>query len=232
MKHLMKSIVTLLLFCVSNPLQAQQKIMNMEDHDQKLYYFGLTFGANYSAFKIRPTAAFAASDSFKVVQPTWGPGFHLGIMGNLRLSNFIDLRFVPMVTFAEKGLYWVGQNNDTTTRRVESIYLQLPLQLKFKSDRMHNFRFYGITGARFDFDMASNARSRRADEFLRVKPIDLSAEVGFGLEFYYPNFILSPEIKVSQGLLNEHFPDSRLPLSNMVDRMNTRMITLSIHLEG
>ncbi|RQO32104.1 porin [Taibaiella sp. KBW10] len=211
---------------------AQGKVMNMEEHDSKLYYFGLTFGANASAFKIRNTDFFSTSDTFKVVQPKWGPGFHIGLMGTLRVSKFIDLRFVPAVVFAEKGIQTISKSNIIENKKIESIYGQLPLQLKFKSDRIHNFRFYGLLGGRFDYDMASNARSRRSDELLRVKPIDISAEVGFGIELFYPNFIFSPEIKIGQGLLNEHFPDNTIPLSNTIDRMNTRMITFSIQVQG
>lgn len=234
LKHLGRYFLaaTALLFGLNQTTMAQEKLMNMEEHDSKLYYFGLTFGANMSAFKIRNTDYFALNDTFKVVQPKWGPGFHIGLMGTLRVNKFIDLRFIPGVVFAEKGLQTVGQSGAVENKKIESIYGQLPLQLKFKSDRIHNFRFYGMLGGRFDYDMASNARSRRSDELLRVRPIDLSTEVGFGLEFFYPNFIFSPEIKISQGMLNEHFPDNTIPLSNTIDRMNTRMITFSIQVQG
>lgn len=229
-KPALLSFAALCAFTQAN--YAQSKVMNMEEHDSKLYYFGLTFGANASAFKIRNTDFFSTSDTFKVVQPKWGPGFHIGLMGTLRVSKFVDLRFIPAVVFAEKGLQTTTRSGIIESKRIESIYGQLPLQLKFKSDRIHNFRFYGILGGRFDYDMASNARSRRTDELVRVKPIDISAEVGFGLEFFYPNFIFSPEIKIGQGLLNEHFPDNTIPLSNTIDRMNTRMITFSIQVQG
>jgi hypothetical protein len=53
-----------------------------------------------------------------------------------------------------------------------------------------------------------------------------------GFEFYYPNFIFSPEIKLSQGLMNTQFKDPKIPLSNALDIMSTRMIVISIHLEG
>lgn len=207
-------------------------VLNMEDHDDKLYYFGLSFGANMSSFKIRPSDAFTLNDSIKSVQPGWGPGFHIGIMGSLRLNKFIDLRLIPMITFAEKNLTVTTRSNIIEQKRMESIYTQIPLQLKFKSDRLQNFRFYGLLGGRFDYDLASNVRSRKSDELLRVKALDISTEVGFGLEFYYPNFIIAPEIKISQGLLNEHFHDNTIYLSNMVDRMNTRMITFSIQIQG
>ncbi len=207
--------------------------MNMEDHDEKLYYFGLSFGANMSSFKIRPSDAFPLDDSIKSIQAGWGPGFHLvGIMGNLRLNKFVDVRIIPMISFAEKTLNVTTKNDSVMDRRIESIYAQLPLQFKFKSDRLHNFRFYGLTGGRLDFDLASNARSRKTDELIRIRPLNISLEVGFGLEFYYPNFIIAPEIKMSQGLLNEHFPDNTIHLSNMIDRMSTRMVTFSIHIQG
>ena len=213
-------------------LSAQHRIPNMPEHDSKWYYFGITFGGNMSTFRMSNTKSFAVNDTFKSVQPKFGPGFNLGIMGNLRLTRFVDLRFIPSLVFAEKGITTVDQNNVETREKVESIYMQLPLQLKFKSDRIGNFRFYGLLGGKFDYDLASNARSRRQDEFLRVKPIDIGAEVGIGFEFFYPNFIFSPEIKISQGFLNEHSKDAEIPLSNTIDRMSTRMIVFSIHLEG
>jgi len=220
----------MLLFAVS--AGAQVKILNMPDHDSKWYYFGLTFGYNYSSFRITQTKSFAETDTFLQVQPTWGPGFNIGIMGNLRLSGFIDLRFIPALVFAEKGITTKEPGKEPEQHSIESIYMQLPLQLKFKSDRIGNFRFYGLVGGKFDYDLAANARSRRNDEWLRVRPIDVGAELGIGFEFFYPNFIFSPEIKISQGFLNEHFNDAGIPLSNTIDRISTRMIVLSVHLEG
>lgn len=223
-----------LLICLLTGLHlhAQTHIPNMPEHDQKAYYFGITFGANYSTFRINNTQSFADNDTFKKIQPSSGPGFNIGIMGNLRLTNFIDARFIPALVFAEKKLTLVDMNDVVTKTSVESIYMQLPLQLKFKSDRINNFRFYGIIGGKFDYDLASNARSRRQDELLRVKPIDLGADVGIGFEFFYPNFIFSPEIKLSQGFINTQYKDSHIPLSNTIDAIRTRMIVFSIHLEG
>lgn len=207
--------------------------MNMADHDQKSYYFGLSFGLNFSQYRIRYTQSFADNDTFKRVNPRWAPGFNLGLMGNLRLSRRIDLRLVPSLSFAEKKLDFNTPNKDSIENRtVESIYLHLPLQLKFKSDRMRNFRFYGLLGGKFDYDLAANARSRKTDEFLKVKPTDLGAEIGVGFEFYYPNFIFSPEIKISQGFMNQIYKDKNLPLSSAIDEINTRTIVISIHIEG
>lgn len=216
--------------------KAQDKIMNMAEHDQKPYYFGITFGWNYSTYRIRYSQSFVNSDTFKSIQPKYGPGFNLGLMGNLKLTNFIDLRFNPTLSFAEKPVSLnardIHGNDSVTNNTVESIYMQLPFQLKFKSDRIGNFRFYGLTGLKFDYDMAANARSRRKDEFIKVSAADYGYELGVGFEFYYPNFIFSPEIKLSQGMGNQIFKDGKNPVSNAIDVLSTRMIVISIHLEG
>ncbi|MCB0700024.1 MAG: PorT family protein [Chitinophagales bacterium] len=217
--------------------QAQVRdIMNMPEHDQKGYYFGITFGTNFSTYKIRYTKSFVDNDTFKSIQPGFGPGFNLGLMGNLRLSSFVDLRFNPTLIFSDKPVTLNTRSSlggdSIVARSVESIYMHLPVQLKFKSDRIKNFRFYAITGVKVDYDMAANARSRRKDEFIKVTAVDFGYELGVGFEFYYPNFIFSPEIKLSQGLGNQLFKDTNIPLSNAVDVLSTRMIVISVHLEG
>ena len=216
-----------------NPASAQRHVMNMAEHDQKAYYFGLSFGLNFSQYRIQYTQSFADNDTFKRIQTGWAPGFNLGLMGNLRLNKYVDLRLIPTLSFAEKKLSFNTPAKDSIENRaIESIYLHLPLQLKFKSDRLRNFRFYGLLGGKFDYDLAANARSRKTDEYLKVKPIDVGAEIGVGFEFYYPNFIFSPEIKLSQGFMNQIYRDRNLPLTNAIDQINTRTIVISIHIEG
>lgn len=229
-------LVIALAVLLTEPALAQRKVLNMAEHDSKAYYFGITFGYNSSSYRIKYSQSFIDNDSFKTIQPSFGPGFNLGLMGNLRLSRFVDLRFVPSLAFAEKRVTLnvrdAAGNDSISNRTVESIYMHMPLQLKFKSDRIKNFRFYAITGVKFDYDMAANARSRRRDEFIKVSAADFGYELGVGFEFYYPNFIFSPEIKLSQGLGNQLFKDPNIPLSNAIDVLSTRMIVISIHLEG
>ena len=228
-----KLLITLLLF-FAIPAVAQRPLLCMPDHDDKPYYFGITFGLNYSVYQISYTESFANTDTFKKIQPHWQPGFNLGLIGNLKLNRYFDLRFVPSLSFSEKNLvYEYGYPNDSTvSKNIESIYMHLPLQIKIKSDRIGNFRFYALVGAKYDYDLAANARSHRPDEFLKVSPSDFGAELGVGFEFFNPNFIFSPEIKLSQGLTNQLYPDHGLQLTNAIQSLLTRMIVISIHLEG
>lgn len=227
------AVIILLLFS-SFRASAQRPVLSMPDHDDKLYYFGITFGVNFSVHRINYTSSFALTDTFKRIQPLWQPGFNLGLMGTLRLTRFVDFRFIPCLLFAEKRLQFeYGPPSDSISNRaIESIYMHLPFQFKFKSDRINNFRFYGLVGGKFDYDLAANARSKRPDEFLKINPIDYGMEFGVGFQFFNPNFIFSPEIKISQGLSNQLFRDQGLQLTNAIDRLSTRMIVISIHLEG
>lgn len=229
-------ILFLAVILLSQSSKAQQVVQNMPEHDDKLYYFGITFGMNFSAYRFRYTESFKETDTFRTILSKFSPGLNLGLMGNLRLNKRFDLRTVPSLAFAERRVLLntptpLGMDSNSETS-IESIYLHMPFQLKFKSDRIVNFRFYALSGVKFDFDLAANARSRRTDEFIKVKAFDMGYELGAGFEFYYPNFIFSPEIKLSQGLMNQQFKDAKIPLSNALEFMKTRMIVISIHLEG
>jgi len=138
-----KALIIFLLCCPALHVLAQRPLINMSEHDHKKYYFGIVFGMNYSVYQIKYTSAFANTDTFKQIQPQWQPGFNLGLLGNLRLTNFIDVRFLPQLIFAEKRLVFeYGLPKDSVSdRSIESILMSLPLQVKFKSERINNSGF-------------------------------------------------------------------------------------------
>jgi hypothetical protein len=100
------------------------------------------------------------------------------------------------------------------TKQVESILLGFPIHIKLRSDRINNFRVYMFAGGKFEYDLASNSTARRAEDLVKLKSIDLGVEAGIGFNFYFPVFILSPEIKISNGLKNIHSRDANLKFSS------------------
>lgn len=227
-------VLIIILLSTVTRVTAQNNPINMAEHDDKRYYFGITFASNFSEYRLQYSQSFANTDTFKRIQPMWEPGFNLGLLGNLRLSKFIDLRFVPSLEFTEKRVVFnmAIPGDSVSDRSMEAINMDLPVQLKFKSDRIKNFRFYGLLGTKFDYDLSSNTQSHRTDQFLKVSPIDAGYEIGVGFEFFNPNFIFSPEIKLSQGLINQIYHDPNLPLTEAIQSLKTRTIVISIHLEG
>jgi hypothetical protein len=89
-----------------------------------------------------------------------------------------------------------------------------------------------MSGVKADIDMASNARAKRADDLVKINKYDYGVELGLGFNFFFPSFIFSPEIKISNGLRNVHSRDENLKFSNVFDKIQSRMVVVSIHLEG
>jgi hypothetical protein len=89
-----------------------------------------------------------------------------------------------------------------------------------------------LGGGKVDFDLASNARARKAEELVKIQKLDYGIEGGIGFNFYFKSFIFSPEIKISNGLGNIHSRDINLKYSSVLDKIQSRMIVFSIHLEG
>lgn len=229
-------IFSLLLF-IATAASAQQRPMYMEDHDYKPVYFGITLGANMARFHTQLHPNFLMQDSIMVAEPVNSGGFALGLAATTRLTNRLEGRFNPTLMFMNRNLYYKLQYpdrdlGDSVVKSVESVIASLPLQLKFNSDRIGNFRVYMLGGVKADIDFASNARARKAEELVKINKFDYGVEAGIGFNFYFSSFIFSPEIKISNGLGNLHSRDENLKYSNVLDRMQSRMIVFSIHLEG
>ena len=89
-----------------------------------------------------------------------------------------------------------------------------------------------LGGVKADIDMASNARAKRAEDLVKINKYDYGVELGLGFNFFFESFIFSPEIKISNGLGNIHSRDEGLKFSSVFDKIQSRMIVFSIHLEG
>jgi hypothetical protein len=215
---------------------AQQREMYLYDHDTKPYYFGITLGVNLARFHPQMHSQFLDHDSVYTAEPANSGGFALGLLATARLSDRFQLRFNPQLMFFERSLIYKLKYPDggatDITKRVESVSVSFPVQVKFQSDRIGNFRVYMLGGIKGEIDLASNARAKKAEDLLKIKTYDFGPELGLGFNFFFPNFILSPEIKISNGLPNIHSRDQNLKYSNVFDKIQSRMIVFSIHIEG
>lgn len=217
--------------------QFERVEMNMFDHDSKPYYFGITLGGNLARFHTSLHPRFLENDSVLVAEPINSGGLSLGLSATARLSDRFQLRFNPQLMFIERNIFYKLKHPDINglteiKKTVESVTMSFPLQIKFQSDRIGNFRVYTLAGMKADIDMASNARAKRAEELVKIEKHDYGPEFGIGFNFFFESFIFSPEIKISNGLRNIHARDENLKFSNVFDRIQSRMIIFSIHLEG
>jgi Outer membrane protein beta-barrel domain len=195
-----------------------QKLLNMENHDDKPYYFGITLSYNQSRFQVSHHPRFLQYDSVMVADPINRGGFSLGLAATAKLTNRFQLRFNPQLIFAEKTIiynlkYPTVFETPVMTKKVESILLHFPIQIKFNSDRIGNFRVYMLGGVKYDYDLASNARNKRAESLVKINKNDFGVEVGVGFNFFFESFIFSPELKISNGLRDVHARDEALKIN-------------------
>lgn len=238
MHHLLRRKIILLVcsfvFCSTASIAQLRDNVNQEDHDDKPYHFGINLGYNKSHFNFTHHPLFLNQDTVMDVESINSAGINLAWLVNLRMSNHFDLRVHPLdLTFSETAFLYAEKyaEDSSIEKKVQSITLSFPVQIAFSSDRIGNFKVYTLAGGKFDYDLASNAGARKADDLIKLRPYDFSVEVGMGFHIYFPYFVLSPEIKVSSGLMNVHSRDPNLRYSNVIDKINSRMITFSLTVE-
>jgi hypothetical protein len=212
--------------------------INLPDHDSKPYYLGIGFMYEQSHLQISAHPKFLQSDSVLYVNPNNTGGFGVSGMFTFRVMSHLEFRIAfPEFIFASNTLSYhisyppAGETN-LATKQIQSLLLGFPAQVKFLSDRIDNFRVYMLGGFNYRYDLASNSSARKAQNLVKLTPSDMAVEAGLGFQFFFPVFILSPELKFSEGIKNVHSRDPNLQYSNVIDKLKTRMIVFSLIFEG
>ena len=165
-------------------------------------------------------------------------GFSVGIVGNLRLGKYFDLRLIPSLSFGSRSItynYEIIKDKDfdnpkltSSTTSVLTTIMEFPLHIKYKSKRYNNLAAYIICGGnpKLDFSLLWMNDQKKAQN----KVFDFAAEIGAGFDFYTHFFKFGIEAKFSLGLLN--VLDKR---NNQYDAtmnsMHNRMFQLSFTFE-
>jgi len=196
------------------------------------FHFGIVLGVNSSNFKVNLSQEFVDSSTFLTINAQNGGGFNLGLLTSFHLHKYLELRTLPTVSFMEKTLRYGLNNGTTTDKKLEQIFIEMPIQFKFKSEPISNFKIYVLGGLKYGFDVASNSKARNAEELIKLSKHDLAVDYGLGLEMHFPLFILSPEFKVSNSILNNLSPDDSLNFSRALKALHNRVFLFSIIFEG
>lgn len=220
-----------IFFCMAANAHAQKvnwlKKRN-PNYDTKKLSYGFLIGLHSSAYQIKYSDEFVtqALDTVYAVEPDWSPGFSLGFIVNYRLDELWDLRLTPKVAFYEHTLrYRFTDDTKTEEQLVETTMVEFPILLKFKSERRENLRMYMIGGVKPGIEASGKKDLENVTSALEVTGANLSLDIGFGLDIYYPFFKFSPEIRFSRGIvdvLDNRTNKYGLPL----ERVNTNMITV------
>jgi hypothetical protein len=206
--HRYKSLILVFLLAASFQAHAQKETWarrNNPNYDDRKLTYGFLIGLHTSTYKLKYSDAFLNSPAYEnlhSIDPVWKSGFAIGFIVNYRLYDLMDLRVTPYVGFYEHEVtYNYTDNTPTESKLVETTMVEVPLLLKYKSERRGNVRMYMIGGIK-PAVQASGQKDIETQENLVVKSADLSLEAGFGFDFYFPLFKFSPEIRFSHGLVD------------------------------
>lgn len=231
-----KATYFFLLILVSGHLCGQhRKLQHRPYADQRLFHLGFTLGLQTQDL-ILTQSGFVNENGevwFSEI-PSYSPGFTVGMIGDMYLSRFMNLRAIPSLYLGDKKIVFREQSSgEEYTTRIRNNYFTLPLHLKVSTGRINNFRPYVLIGGYGSVELASTK-----NKAVLLKPFDAGIEFGVGCDFYLPFFKLAPEIKFSFGLTdvlerdrNDLKDDALRKYANSLAKATQRMITLSFHFE-
>ena len=266
MQHLLRKQIILIGFLLasSTPLLAQNDEVYQPDHDDLPYYLGMSIGLSnsYLNFKRGNNFLLAKGDVAKYLLPQSTPYLNLGLTGTVKLRKHILVRVNPTLLISDSRVIakYTTENlikntpvviappsgtttDDTLSYAIPSTIIDLPIALKFQSDRYNAFRqpdmmrHYILVGAKFAFDLSSEKKpaiaSSTFDYNNELKGMDMSLDLGLGVSFYLRYATISPEIKFSYGLRDlRKAGDIKYPLLSGLDRASSNFIYFTVHIEN
>ncbi|MCC5921150.1 MAG: hypothetical protein JJU23_10755, partial [Cyclobacteriaceae bacterium] len=110
---------TFLLIITNYSVFAQkQKTINLPDYDEAWLHYGFIIAGHTSTYRLNYNDAFVGDIENTAINPTNNVGFTLGFLLNLRVSQFLDLRVTPQVSFYENNLDFIFRSAQDNRREV------------------------------------------------------------------------------------------------------------------
>jgi hypothetical protein len=197
-------------------------------------------GYNYADFYLDTKPNRFAVDSLMNLSIKGTSGFNLGIISSWNVTPTLSFRFLPSLCFQERHFdYTYFEMPDSTVKwrkTVESAFLDFPLVMKMRTERIGNFAAYALFGGRFGIDMASNkdvqnTSSSLRDQIVKIQKTDYGLEVGGGFDFFLQYFKFGIELKLGVGMKNIILQDNSNFISP-IEALRSKVWTLSFTFEG
>jgi hypothetical protein len=228
----------LFILMLGGKTQAQE--MNLAGYDHTNMHFGFIIAINSTNFVVQPISNLGGhfQDSLKTIYSNPQTGFNLGIVSEVKIGPYLKIRFVPDLSFAERDLAYTFEgkvDSFTVTKKVESTFLDFPIDVKLISKRLTNFQVYVLAGAKYITDLASqtgvNQQLAGVNATVRIIRNDYAYEAGAGLQFFLPYFKFGIELKMSQGIRNLFIKDNTV-YTQSLESLTSQVFLVSFTFEG
>ena len=217
----------------------REKIENLPNFDKKILHYGYFVGLNDYDFKFEYSSDYYTLLNLNDIEIEKSNGFNVGLIGDLRINDFFNLRFEPGLYANQRKLIYPDQdgliNENDKIREIKSTYIHLPLLIKFSSIRINNFKPYVVGGISSSLNLSSNEKNNddNSNNVFRMKTNSLYYEVGFGIDFYLTYFKFSPSIRGIFSLKNELVNDNDLnsPWTSNIENLYSRGLLINFTFE-
>ena len=233
MKNCVILIFTLLSYSICNAqLFTKKRVLNNENFDKQVTSWGYYLGLNHYDFNF--DYVYNNND----IQTDKTFGFNVGLIGNLRISDYFDLRFEPGLIMSNRNLIYDPLDFNQTEfvesihlREIKSTYIHLPLLLKISTKRVNNIKPFLLAGLSTAINLSSqenNIDDNSSGQF-RMKENVFFYELGFGIDIYLEWFKFSPSVRGIFALSDEHVADNDInsPWTNNIKFMKTSGILIN-----
>lgn len=233
MRNIHILILLIGLLCLNNPLKAQfneRPVLNIENKDKKFLNYGYYLGFNQYDFK------FDYNNNTEDILVDKTLGFTVGLIGEMRINEFLDVRIEPGLAYNARTLGFPGFTEERDAiREVKSTYINFPLLLKASTRRLGNFKPFLIGGLSASLNLGSNetALDDNASGTFRMTKWVYNYEIGFGIDFYLEYFKFSPSIRGVFAITDELVPDNdpNSPWTSNIGAIRTRGLFINFTFE-
>ncbi|WP_152285711.1 type IX secretion/gliding motility protein PorT/SprT [Flavicella marina] len=232
-------LVISILFITLSLTAQKRKVNQLPSFDKHEIHWGFYLGWNNSNYKLTYKENIFPNTSVRFDNKT---GFNVGLIGDVKINEFFNLRLEPGLISNESTIYFIDENNtgifdNYSSANIESTFLHVPILLKFSALRFNNVKPYLIGGFSYDYNFSSNQDSKD-DNFsgqFRMQTHNFMYELGFGFDFYFHYFKFSPSIRGQFAMTNEIYYDDPAngpsPWTDPIDFMGTRSLFIKLAFE-
>lgn len=212
----------------------KERVKNQPYADLKWFHLGFHVGIHTQDLLLTHSGVTTDDETWFAEIPSYSPGFSVGVIGDMYLNPYFNLRLTPSIHFGDKKFTFREQETgEEFTTNVRSSYLNFPLDIKYSALRLNNYRPYLIAGVYGSIDIG-----RKKGNPILLKSKDFGLEFGLGCDIYLPYFKLCPELKFCFGLvdlLEKDRPDlvdqATIKYTNALSKATSRMIILTFNFE-
>lgn len=245
----------------NNLFRTKDRQDKMEDFDLKKFSFGFYLAANNFDYKmnLNPTLGMEGNRSLVESKSTYS--FGAGLIGKMRLNEYLDLRIEPGLHFVQRDLTFntfdhinnlypngvllptgdfseVITNPDETQIKkiVKSTYVDIPILLEVHGDRWYNSRPYAAAGVNYLVNLQSNqtATDDNQQNIFRTTTHNFGWSAEIGIQFYFTKFKFTPAIRGTFFTNNELVADKETTppyWTPAISTMQTRAFMLVLKFE-